>query len=274
MTRPLIIGFLFILSFNAESQNLISNPDFEQNGNPYCDGWFDGCRMEFKDHCDSLYHCGTSIIHDSAPDTMPGEWCLKVYGDWPVSNAATTYITNRMGTFIYQLKFWMNTEHFIGEAYLGTIKNLQIENYNLLSDSGQPWTQYSLLDTITTTATDTIGVLLGAAVGDFCQCDVAFDQIELTVIDSLSTGIESHNRNQEYQVFPNPFSDHLTISAPDSHGFNMILFDMNGKQIKTETSPDDKTNIDMTSIPQGIYYFELSPLNISMSPGYGKIIKQ
>ncbi len=270
----ILIGFLFILSFNAESQNLILNPSFEQNGQADCTGWYPVCDAPFHVTCDSTFGCGVMIIKESTPDSLGGAWCLQTYGNFPFPGAVITYITGRTGTFIYQLKFWMKSEHFISEVYLGVIKDQVFTEPSFFTNYTQPWTLYTIRDTITTSVSDTIGVQLGSAIGDFCICDVEYDQVELTVIDSLSTGIAAQLNKTKYEIYPNPFKDILTVSAPGSNGFILAVFDLNGKQIKSGKSSTDIINLDMTSIPQGIYYFRLNPINNVMLPCHGKIIKQ
>jgi hypothetical protein len=274
MHNRILIGmFLLSLSSLTNSQNLIHNPSFEENGKPFCEGWYDRSGSEFKLQCDSISYFDTNIIHKSAPDSNNGAWCLEVRGSFPFSGYAATYITGQEGTFIYQLKFWMNTEHFLGEAYFGPIKNGIFIDSNYIQDFSQPWTEYKLLDTISTNITDTIGVFLTASIGDFCLCDVAFDQIELTVIDTLSTSIPTPDPNVSIVVFPNPFTDNVTFLVPGLPEFNVSVFDITGKEIKHAQSDGDMISMDMTSESAGIYFYQLASIDHKIYLGRGKMIK-
>lgn len=274
MKRIIFLGMLFIWAIASRSQNLILNPSFEQNGKPFCDGWYTVCGDEFKDQCDSFGLCGTRIIKANTPDTATGIWGVEVRGSFPESASAITYVSGHSGTNIYQLKFWMNTEHFVGEVYLGPMTNRNFTDYNLLTDFNQPWTQYILLDTITTHESDTVGVVLSAGIGDFCLCDVEYDQIELTIIDSLSTGVHNPAQTLPYIVYPNPFSDHITIIFPCSNGFNLSIFDAMGRLINAETFATEIAHIEMPSAPAGSYYYQIGPVNKTYQSFFGRLLKQ
>ena len=271
--RTLITLYFLIIFFQTKSQNLITNPSFEQNGKPFCEGWYDGCGNEFKDQCDSMSVCGTIIIKDSPSDSIGGKWSLQVYGSFPTSSSGITYVTGQEGTFVYQLKFWMNSIHFQGEVYLGPYRNGTFNDYNFFSDFGQPWTEYTLLDTISTQVKDSIAVLLTAGLGDFCICDVAFDQIELTVIDTLSTSIPTPDPNTLLTVFPNPFSDNLTFQVPGYSELIVTIFDITSKEIQQVQSDGDVVSIDLTSQPAGIYFYQLTSGDHRLNLGRGKVIK-
>jgi hypothetical protein len=272
MKHSILLIALLLLSTYTKSQNLISNPSFEENGEPSCEGWYDGCGGKLL--CDTTNAgCGTFIIPNTESDSIFGRWSLRVYGSIPESGIGITYITGQTGTNVYQLKFWMNTETFIGEVYIGPMKNGQFTDYNYLVDFGQPWTQYTLLDTITTTATDTIGVWLSAGLGDFCICEVSYDQIELTIIDSLMTAVEPELLQNDVSIFPNPFENHFTIHFEGQSGFSINVFDLNGKNIKTENTSTEELDIDLAGFPSGIYFYKIaSDGNRNLS--YGKLIKR
>ncbi|MEP6646732.1 MAG: T9SS type A sorting domain-containing protein [Saprospiraceae bacterium] len=272
MKRFIFFGILLLWNISSRSQNLIINPSFERNGKPFCDYWYTVCGDEFKDQCDSFGLCGTRIIKATTPDTTTGKWGVEVRGSFPESASAITYISGHSGTYIYQLKFWMNTEHFEGEVYLGPMTNRNFTDYNLLTDFSQPWTQYILLDTITTQLSDTVGVVLSAGIGDFCLCDVEYDQIELTIIDSLSTGVHEPSQ-QLYTIYPNPFEDQLNIHFPRSNGFSLTIFDAMGRLINAETTPTEIGQIEMSSVPAGIYSYQIIPSGEPFQTYYGRLIK-
>src|SRR5262245_13343959 len=112
-TFTLFISFLSFLSIHA--QNLILNPSFDQNLVLNCAEWYNTCGKEIA--CDTFGECSTVMVKDSPGDSLADKWCLLVWGNtWPFENHVDYYITGRTGTFIYEMKFWMNTEHFYGQG--------------------------------------------------------------------------------------------------------------------------------------------------------------
>ncbi len=273
MQKTFFISFIISISLTAQSQNLIINPSFEQNGLPYCKGWYDSCGNEFVQQCDSMNYCGTIIINKAAPDSTGGKWCLEVFGSFPTSGYADTYITGQAGTKVYQLKFWLDTEHFVGQVYMGPMKNRTFVDSNAFIVYGQPWAQYSLLDTITTNITDTIGVRLSATIGDFCLCDVEYDQVELTIIDSLSTAVISPQSYPLQKIYPNPFTDKFTIQVPGYSGFNVTIFDITGKVIQQVNSNNDFINVNMSDALSNIYFYQITSGEQNLMIGHGKLAK-
>ena len=253
-TLCIIIFCLCTLRFYA--QNLIHNSSFEQNLQPFCEGWYSACGKEL---CDDLGACSTQIYEDSPGDSLVDQWCLLVYGNtWPFENYADYYITGRTGTFIYQMKFWMNTMHFIGYGRLGVLEHGVFIQKDSITDVSEPWTEYIIEDTITTTATDTIVVRLAAGLGDFCICDVYFDLVELTVLDSLSTSVEPVRSQDEISVFPNPVTDKLQIKANSLPPFVITIWNSDGQVIKEKKSDDNSLTIDLEDHPSGVYYYSIT----------------
>jgi hypothetical protein len=273
MCKYFISAYLFFLYFNGVSgQNLILNPSFEQLGQPWCEAWYDVCGSPFATHCDTNFQCGARIIPDSPPAPAAGSWGVELFGSFPTSTSVTTYSSGREGTYVYQLKFWMDTPTFIGEVYWGLVRNGAIVNPNFFTDSGHPWTEYTLRDTIFTHEQDSIGVQVGAGIGDFCICRVSFDLIELTVIDSIVTAIKPIQQNNNYLIYPNPFSDDITILSPDGSGLDISIYDMNGVTITSfegiNPSPD------LSFLNPGIYFYRIRPQSSQLPSQWGKLVKE
>lgn len=264
---------LFIGPAMAMSQNLILNPSFESNGDPYCESWIDGCGNKLSSHCDSMWNCNTRLIMDTPQATNTGDWGVQVYGSIPTSGSVTTYITGMSGTLVYQLKFWMNTTFFLGEAYLGPVENGVVVDSNSISDHGEGWQQYTLLDTITTEFNDSIGVVLTAGLGDFCICIVSFDQIELTVIDTLGTSSNDEVDNSNFHVYPNPFSDNITIEVPFLDNYQIAISDISGKLIRLVSANEKIVNVDLSTTGDGLYFYTILNADTQAVMGRGKIVK-
>ncbi|MEO6133495.1 MAG: T9SS type A sorting domain-containing protein, partial [Saprospiraceae bacterium] len=168
---------------------------------------------------------------------------------------------------------WMKTEHFVGEVYTGLVKNRVLHDPAFFSDFGHLWTSYTIFDTITTSGTDTIGVQLGSALGDFCICDVEYDQIELTIIDSLTTPITVPFQQHDILVSPNPFMDRITIQSAEGNEFTIFIFSSDGNLISSNKSYSDFTLLDLSSFSSGIYFYQLHWRDKNKFPVQGKLIK-
>ena len=73
-----------------------------------------------------------------------------------------------------------------------------------------------------------------------------------------SVGLQSNELN-DVSLFPNPTQDILNISCnEDFIGFNYKLYDNRGKIIFSGKIYNVSTQIDLTSIPKGIYYVKLT----------------
>lgn len=59
------------------------------------------------------------------------------------------------------------------------------------------------------------------------------------------------------KVFPNPASDHVSVSKPSSEAFLATLIDQTGAMIATENSVNGTTSFDTKSLPNGIYFVSI-----------------
>jgi hypothetical protein len=265
--------FVYCLgSQSLHSQNLILNSSFEQHLEPYCDGWYTNCGHELT--CDTLGDCSTLIYEDSPGDSLVDKWCLLIYGNgWPFENHVDYYVTGKAGTFIYQLKFWMNTLHFLGQGQLGIIQHGKYLAQDSIMDVSKPWKEYILVDTLTTTAADTIAVRLAAGIGDFCICDVYFELVELEVLDSLPTAVEPVSNQEEISIFPNPVQDKLQIITKTPSPLVITILNSQGQIVLKQESNDNKASLDMTSLPPGIYFYSIVEMKNKRIMRSGKFVK-
>ncbi|MBK9982212.1 MAG: T9SS type A sorting domain-containing protein [Saprospiraceae bacterium] len=243
-------------SFILSSQNLILNPSFEQNGERYCEDWYAGW-LPMENYCDTFQNFGVRMIHSDPPDSIRGSWSVELYGNWPSGSYIGTYIPAKAGTNVYELKFWMNSSHFGGGGGIN-LKGNQSAETKWIEDWGQPWTQYTLLDTITAVPGDSIYVILSAGVGDFCICDVQFDQVEFAVVDSITTATNDPSVEYSFTISPNPVINDLHVNTSDVNHFEFTLYDMAGKIIFHQTSNIEKLVIDCSGLASGIYFYEIS----------------
>jgi len=246
-----------LVSLSLHSQNLILNSSFEAHLEPYCEGWYTACGKELT--CDTLGDCSTLIYEDSPGDSLVDRWCLLVYGNtWPFENNVDYYVTGREGKFVYEMKFWMNTLHFAGNGKLGILQHGTFVVLDSIMDVGSPWKEYSLVDTVTTTAADTIAVRLASGLGDFCICDTYFDLVELNVLDSLPTAVEPVSNEDVISVFPNPVQDKLQVLAHTLTPFIITIMNSQGQTVLQQESNGSRSTINLTILPSGIYYYSIT----------------
>jgi hypothetical protein len=171
------------------------------------------------------------------------------------------------------MKFWMNTLHFAGNGKLGILQHGAFVLHDSIMDVGNPWKEYVLVDTITTSATDTIAVRLASGLGDFCICDTYFDLVELNVLDSLSTAVEPVSNQDTISVFPNPVQDKLQVVSNTVYPFVITILNSQGQSVLEQESIDNKSAIDMTSLPSGIYFYSITEMKNKKILKSGQFVK-
>ncbi len=100
----------------------------------------------------------------------------------------------------------------------------------------------------TTTTTYTAQIL-------YNECSGIQTSLSDNVIVSTASGInDESNTNSELTIFPNPTKDELSISAPRSSIIK--IYNIEGQLIKTVIAICNKTSVNISSIPQGVYALE------------------
>jgi len=138
------------------------------------------------------------------------------------------------------------------------------------------WSKITLIDTITSNASDSIAVVLSAGalpVGILVYYDLA----ELTVTDTLalSENIELMPM-PAIKVTPNPFNDH-TIIEFNNKPYSLIqftLFSMSGQIIRQITTSTGKINLERSDLSSGMYFYQALDYHTKELRGRGKIILQ
>ena len=255
--KDCFIGAFLLFSTSSFSQNLIPNSTFELNGEPNCEGWHAGCCIPLANRCDTLETDGMTMIYNVAPDSIRGYWGIELYGSYPSGSSIYTYLPAIEGTHVYKLTFWMNSINFGGGGGIGLLKDGS-SGIKWVEDFGQPWTQYTLLDTITAALNDTLLVGLCAGIGDFCICDVQYDQPELEIIDSLPTNSNNLTEEASFSIWPNPIHNFLHIKSSLPFSFSLDLFDFTGKILIHHYPMIDQTSIDLVDLMPGIYFYTIT----------------
>ena len=80
------------------------------------------------------------------------------------------------------------------------------------------------------------------------------------------------NRNQDYQIFPNPVRDILYLKSPFDNSSTVILYDLTGKIVRDEVFVGN-TTMNLRSLPAGQYQMRVWNENLS-APVFSRIIKE
>ena len=73
----------------------------------------------------------------------------------------------------------------------------------------------------------------------------------------LFSVINENAENKQISVFPNPFSDVLTVNTGNLMGLNVQVFDLQGKSIMERTIEKSNKQLDFSSFGQGIYLIKI-----------------
>jgi hypothetical protein len=71
------------------------------------------------------------------------------------------------------------------------------------------------------------------------------------------TGIETSYIENKVVVYPNPFSDQATLMMPAPGNYNIELYDISGKQIRTYSTSNESILLSREGLPSGIYFCRL-----------------
>lgn len=81
--------------------------------------------------------------------------------------------------------------------------------------------------------------------------------LPLTVyVNNITTGISENTNKIEFEAFPNPVTENLTISANTELG-KVTVTNLTGQVVFTDLVNDTKTNIDFTTFANGVYVVQV-----------------
>jgi hypothetical protein len=85
-----------------------------------------------------------------------------------------------------------------------------------------------------------------------------------------TTGIEENTAiNNSVSIYPNPATNNLTIESPQSA--TIEITNIQGQLIETLTTTSNKTNVDVTALPSGVYIVQVKT---EKGIAVGKFIKE
>lgn len=82
----------------------------------------------------------------------------------------------------------------------------------------------------------------------------------LSVTDTTFVGVDNHKvKNKNITIYPNPASDKVTVEFTGAFKeTNLVLVDIEGQQLLTRQITELKTQIDISSLPRGVYFVRLT----------------
>ena len=90
--------------------------------------------------------------------------------------------------------------------------------------------------------------------------------------DYTNVGIEEETERTKVSVYPNPVSDFLHVELKDfSHAHAFKIHDLNGRVVLEPEITESTTDIDVSGLRSGLYFYELVEEGIRVSQG--KIVK-
>ncbi|MFN8323461.1 MAG: T9SS type A sorting domain-containing protein [Chitinophagales bacterium] len=265
----LITVALFLLTQTTRAQNLISNSNFETNGQAYCHGWLDACGNHLDYLCegqqDSLpcnaTHWGATLYNQAAPGA--GQWCigLREFQNLPVS--ITTVLTGQFKG-VFEFKAWMRLDTIgtYGSVIITTRNGIDYtgQHYALGTNPVNPygWKQLVFRDTIKTLS-DTILIQLSKAGNNNWPVPppsrAFFDMAEFSMVESW-TGTEDPSADKAVDFFPNPFSNQLNCKPGSSEPCTLTLCNVLGQAVLQQSGTHLLT-LPTESLASGVYMYQL-----------------
>ncbi|GMR25669.1 MAG: hypothetical protein BMS9Abin39_0982 [Ignavibacteria bacterium] len=129
-----------------EGTNLIINPSFEENGDSSLVGW------------NAKIPSTVNFTKDTPPNG--GKWALTIDVLWGIGNNVITTVNIPPGIHVYNFSFW--SKYFVkpGYADLSLVTADSIYIINHIQINSDVWTNYSMIDTITSNSGDSLSVIL------------------------------------------------------------------------------------------------------------------
>jgi hypothetical protein len=91
----------------------------------------------------------------------------------------------------------------------------------------------------------------------FMDRNPANDEASITFLVDLTVGIDE-NPVSEIRIFPNPASGFINIEMPANDVFSWVITSITGQKILNGSSYLDNTKVDVSSLPKGLYFIEIS----------------
>ncbi len=105
--------------------------------------------------------------------------------------------------------------------------------------------------------------------GSFILTNAGSFDVFIAKLETTITGINDVNSSLNVTVFPNPAFTTITIETPAPS--QLSILNLNGQELLKQTITEPKTVIDISSLPNGVYFVRVTG---EKSVGVGKFVKQ
>lgn len=153
----------------GESNNLIINASFEKDGDSSLVGW----NVEIPST--------VNFIKDTPPNR--GNWALTINLMWGIVNNVTSTVNIPPETHIYKFSFWSKYFSLPGYANLSLVTPDSIFIINHIKINSEVWTNYSMIDTITSNSKDSLCVILSGGFSQIVSGKTFFDLCTLELLE-------------------------------------------------------------------------------------------
>jgi hypothetical protein len=281
MKKCFILFFISLWNL-GQAQNVFQNPSFEQNGQPYCNGWYDRCRNELTFLCngtvDTLcnrsYRGGTIVADSTAPD---GVFCMRVVGGVPLPVSPNGYIEGLEAGGPYkgpcEFKIWAKKDSSAQSATAVIyLTGVTASNYHyMIADSNialtSDWQEFIFHNDLPNTFTNLELVLMaGSSQTGIINSTIYYDNISLIFNNQVPDTTVLYSN-----IYPNPFGSQLSIRPIYNAPTRLIIYNCLGQDIVDYTFASPET-MDLSFLPQGIYFYEMRGVD-DQKMDSGKIIK-
>jgi PKD repeat protein len=134
-----------------------------------------------------------------------------------------------------------------------TYGNTQALSYqwSYSNDGGSTWNNFSTLQNPLFTATHgTYIFCLAVTTGSVCGIETACTTVVINNV--ISSDILT------LQIYPNPSNGIIYIENINTHHLQGVIYDLSGKAIFTSSTNTNKWQIDISYLPEGVYYLNLT----------------
>ncbi len=153
----------------GESNNLIINPSFEENGDSSLADWF----------------VNMPTLVNFTKDTPPngGNWALTIDVLWGIGNNVISTINILPGTHVYKFSLW--SKYFVKSGYadLSLVTADSVFIINHIQINSDIWTNYSMIDTITSNPGDSLRIILSGGFSHILPGNTFFDLCTLELLE-------------------------------------------------------------------------------------------
>lgn len=296
--KRIFILFALIFAFGALSAQTIPNADFEQwNSDEEATGWTSTFSMDLMMTTFEYSSVGKSSnshsgyfamgLHPSAIDLMLTSYTLPGVAHLGTFNPDVD-LTSMLGGFgggggldagsfiesmvqggipcnsvPQSVKMWIRYVPASGDAMSITVRcysngEVVAEGVHNQTNTSYGYEQITIPVTASSSTTpDQMNIIFNCGSQD--GTELFIDDVEIVTGGS---GI-SENANVVFSVSPNPTSDVMTISPTVDGSYGAVLFDLGGKTIWEGSHLNGDTQVDVTSLSEGVYFLKVTANGLS-----------